>query len=172
MKPPLFVRPLTDQEHKTLQQNLHSSDSFLLRRSQILLASDQRQPPSAISRTVGRSPQMVRNVIHRFHQEGLACLQRKSSRPKRLKTTFDDAAIEALRELLHQSPRTFGQPTSLWTLELAAQVSFEQGLSPYQVSTETIRNALKRLGKSWQRAKHWIVSPDPGYARKKGPETG
>ena len=37
---------------------------------------------------------------------------------------------ERLRALLHQSPRTFGQPTSVWTLDRAAQVSFAQGLLP------------------------------------------
>jgi hypothetical protein len=38
---------------------------------------------------------------------------------------------------------------------------------PPQVSIETIRLALKRLGVGWQRAKHWITNPDPDYARKK-----
>jgi hypothetical protein len=36
-----------------------------------------------------------------------------------------------------------------------------------QVSIETIRLVLKRLKVGWQRAKHWITSPDPDYARKK-----
>ena len=54
------------------------------------------------------------------------------------------------------------------TLELAAQVSFEPGLTPYQVSAETIRQALKRLGKNWKRTKKWISSPDPECQRKKG----
>jgi hypothetical protein len=76
-----------------------------------------------------------------------------------------------LRTLLHRSPRAFGHPTSLWTLELAAQVSFATGLSPRQVSGETIRQALKRLGVSWRQAKQWITSPDPEYARKKGRAT-
>ncbi|HZA25461.1 MAG TPA: hypothetical protein VFA32_23175 [Dehalococcoidia bacterium] len=31
--------------------------------------------------------------------------------------------------MLHQSPRTFDKPTSLWTLVLAAQVSFEQAVT-------------------------------------------
>jgi hypothetical protein len=30
-----------------------------------------------------------------------------------------------------------------------------------RMSIETIRLALKRLGVGWQRAKHWITSPDP-----------
>ncbi len=168
----MFVRPLTKEERERLQAALHSSDSFVLRRCQILLASSQGQKPAQIAQSVGRTPQTVRNVIQAFERQGLACLNKQSTRPKRLRTVIDAAGREALRELLHQSPRTFNQPTSLWTLPLAAQVSFEQGLIPRQVSMETIRQALKRLGKSWKRAKHWISSPDPDYLRKKGPGTG
>jgi len=73
--------------------------------------------------------------------------------------------------LLHQSPRTFDRPTSLWTLELAAAVSFEQGLTATRVTGETIRATLARLGVTWRRAKQWITSPDPEYARKKGGAT-
>ena len=69
--------------------------------------------------------------------------------------------------MLHQSPRTYGKDTSVWTLALAAQVAQQLGLTSRQVSIETIRLALKRLGVGWQRAKHWITSPDPDYARKK-----
>ena len=61
----------------------------------------------------------------------------------------------------------FGKETSLWTLELAAEVSFEQGLTPKRVSREAVRTALQRLGVRWKRAKQWITSPDPAYARKK-----
>jgi hypothetical protein len=39
------------------------------------------------------------------------------------------------------------------------------------VSIETIRQALLRLGVGWQRAKHWITSPDPEYLRKKNDAT-
>jgi hypothetical protein len=94
-------------------------------------------------------------------------LQPRSSRPHTTATIFDVGACEALRALLHQSPRTFGKPTSRWTLALAAEVSFAQGLTPRLVSDETIRVALRRLRVSWKRAKHWITSPDPAYARKK-----
>ncbi len=82
-----------------------------------------------------------------------------------------DAAAERLRALLHRSPRDFGHPTSLWTLELAADVSFAQGLTPTRVSAETIRATLARLGVRWRRAKQWITSPDPAYLRKKGGAT-
>lgn len=60
----------------------------------------------------------------------------------------------------------------MWTLKDAAEVSFEEGLTSERVSGETIRATLSRLGVRWERAKHWIESPDPEYARKKGLETG
>lgn len=171
MRHPIFVRELTDEERQQLEEGLRSSDSFVLRRSQILLSSSQGQTPSEIAKRVGRTDQTVRNVIRAFEEEGLVCLVRKSNRPHNLRTIFDESGVEVLREILHQSPRNYEKPTSIWTLELAAEVSFEEGLSSHKVSTETIRSAMKRLGKSWQRAKHWIVSPDPEYERKKGPET-
>ena len=114
----------------------------------------------------------MRNALHAFHQRGLAVLQPQSSRPHTTHTLFDPGTCEALRALLHQSPRTFGKPTSRWTLQLAAEVSFAEGLTPHLVSDEAIRVALRRLGVTWKRAKHWITSPDPAYLRKKKDATG
>jgi hypothetical protein len=37
------------------------------------------------------------------------------------------------------------------------------------LSAETIRQALLRLG--WKRAKRWLTSPDPDYARQKAAAT-
>ena len=51
-------------------------------------------------------------------------------------------------------------------------MSFEEGLTSEQVSGETIRATLSRLGVRWEGAKRWIESPDPQYARKKELETG
>src|SRR5215208_7453443 len=54
-------------------------------------------------------------------------LRKRSSRPERVHAAFDEGGTEALREMLHRSPREFGKDTSLWTLSLAAEVSFEEG---------------------------------------------
>ena len=53
-------------------------------------------------------------------------------------------------------------------------VSFtgSEGITARLVSDETIRQALKRLGVGWKRAKTWITSPDPAYLRKKRRATG
>ena len=77
-----------------------------------------------------------------------------------------------MRELLHhKKPREYRKDTSLWTLDLAAEVSFEEGLTKERITGETVRATLGRMGVRWERAKRWITSPDPEYARKKGDAT-
>jgi transposase len=171
MQTPLFVRPLLADERATLETGLRSSSAFTVRRCQILLASAEGQVTTTIAHDLRCTEQTVRNALHAFHHRGLTALQPQSSRPHTTATIFDAGTCEALRALLHQSPRTFGKPTSRWTLQLAAEVSFAQGLTPRLVSDEAIRVALRRLGVAWKRAKHWITSPDPANRRKKNGAT-
>ena len=171
MRPPIFVRPLRDAERQALEAGLRSSDAFRLRRCQILLASARHEPVPQIARALGCDQQTERNAIHAFNVQGRAALTPGSHATKTVQRAFDGEEADKLRALLHQSPRSFGKPTSLWTLELAAEVSFAEGLTPTRVSGETIRATLQRLGVRWQRAKRWITSPDPEYTRKKAPAT-
>ncbi len=168
MRKPIYVRPFTDTEQRTLQKGLRASDAFRVRRCQILLASARSQPARLIAAALGCDDQTVRNVIRAFNARGLLALQRRSSAPhRRPHAIFDAARRERLRALLHQSPRTGGHPTSVWTLALAAAVAYAEGITPRQVSGAAMAMALARLNVRWQRAKHWLTSPDPAYARKK-----
>src|SRR5512135_2743185 len=171
MEPPMYIRALSPAEQAGVEAGLRSSNAFTLRRSQILLASNRGQRPSEIARNLGCATQTVRNTLHAFEQRGLGCLKQESSRPKTIHAEFDQAKCEALRAVLHQSPRTYGKATSVWTLQLAAQVCQELDLTSRQVSIEAICLALSRLGVGWQRAKQWITSPDPDYVRKKNGAT-
>ena len=168
MRTPVFVRPLTDDERMAVTAGLRSHDTFVLRRSQILLASARGERAPRIAEQLGCDDQTVLDALHAFNAQGVGALEKGSSRAHHPRPqAFPGGRAEQLRALLHRSPRAFGLPTSLWTLELAAQVSCAQGITVSQVSGETIRLTLKRLGISWKRAKHWITSPDPEYARKK-----
>lgn len=172
MRHPIFVRPLTDAERERLAAGLRSADGFEVRRCHLLLASARGERAPRIAAQLGCSDQTVRDVIRQFERDGLeSCLTPKSHRPKTIHRKLDATAVEGIRALLHQSPRTFGQPTSLWTLDLVAEVSQTEGILAQPVTGEAIRQALHRLGVGWRRAKHWITSPDPGYARKKVPAT-
>jgi transposase len=172
MRPPIFVRELTKRERDRLEDGLHSKDVYVLRRCQILLASAREEWVPRIAATLGCTDQTVRNVIREFERDGLdACLTRGSSRPHTIHAKVDAVATEQIRALLHESPRTFGKPTGVWTLDLVAEVSFAEGITAERVSDETIRQAIGRLDVRWKRAKQWITSPDPEYARKKVPAT-
>jgi transposase len=160
----MYIRLLTSEERQQLEAGLRSSDAFTLRRCQILLASARGQRPAQMGRQLSCATQSVRHAIHAFHHRGLASMHAQSRRPKRTRLML---VAEPLRALLHERPRAFGTPRRTWTLRLAAEVSWEQGLPPTQVSIEPIRQALKRLGVHWRRAKRWITSPDPHYALKK-----
>jgi transposase len=171
MQAPLFVRPLTDAERQALEAGLRSPAAFTLRRCQILLASVGGAHPPQIARALGCSDQTVRNAIHAFDAAGVAALAPRSTRPRATQAAFDAAGAERLRDLLHRSPRDCGHPTGLWTLGLAAEVAFAEGLTARRVSGETVRATLARLDVRWRRAKAWITSPDPAYSRKKAPAT-
>ena len=154
-----------------MQTGLRSKDPFVLRRSQIVLASERGQKAIEIAKTLGCDDETVRNVIKGFNRSGLDILKEGSRRPHTTQAAFSSENVERLKEILHQSPRTFGKATSLWTLGLAAEVSYEKGLVQELVSGETVRATLQRFGMKWTRAKHWITSPDPEYARKKNDES-
>jgi len=170
MKHPLYVRKQTKKEKQAMQAGVRSKDPFVIRRSQIVLASERGQKAIDIAKTLGCDDETVRNVIKGFNQGGIAVLKEGSRRPHSTQAAFSTKSVEQLKEILHQSPRNFGKATSLWTLALTAEVSYENELIKERVSGETIRATLKRFGMKWTRAKHWITSPDPDYERKKNEE--
>src|SRR3954471_17488228 len=111
MNPPLFVRPLTDEERAALRAGLRSPDAFTLRRPQILLASAEGLRPAQIAERFGCASQSARNAIRAFHAEGADCLREESHRPVSARPEIDDAACQRLRALPHRSPRDFGEAT-------------------------------------------------------------
>ena len=131
---------------RQLRAGLRSREAFTLRRAQILLASAEGQRPSQIAARVGCSVGTVRNTIHAFEKEGAGCLGEKKRGPKDAQPILDEAKADPLKGILHQSPRRFGKARSTWTLDLLADVAFEQELTPRRLSHEAVRQAVKRLG--------------------------
>lgn len=168
MNRPLYVRALTPEERRAVEGGLRSADAFTLRRSQILLASAAGKRASEIGRDLHVDTDTALNAIRAFNARGLASLSRRSSRAQTIHFALPPENLEALKALLHQSPRAFGKDESRWTLDLLAEVAAEQGLATHKLTPEGIRQVLLKAGVQWQRAKHWIESPDPAYARKKG----
>src|SRR5262245_12634347 len=142
MKPPLFIRPLTDDERVQLEADRRTADAFRARRAHIVLASARRLSPKPIAQLVGCSVQTVRHVLHAFNTRGVEGLAPQSTRPKTVEPTLDTAHCDHLQHIWHQSPRLYGKPTGVWTLALAAEVGYAQGVTERLMSAETIRRAL------------------------------
>src|SRR5919112_305608 len=56
MRPPIFVRSLSDTEKEQLQTALRSKDAFVMRRAQIILASNRDERASTIARALWDAP--------------------------------------------------------------------------------------------------------------------
>ena len=105
MKAPIFVRSFSEKERERLEAGLRSKNTFTLRRSQMLLASSRGDEAPQIAENLGCGRQTVRDAIHDFNERGVDALVAKSSRPRRTRDAFDEESAEALRGLLHRSPR-------------------------------------------------------------------
>ena len=171
MRARLFVRMLSEAERTELKRKLRSADSFVLRRSQVILFSAAGLSITEISERVGYHAEWVRRIIHRFNREGLAGLERRKRGRRQVVRVFKEDGKAALEDIIHHSPRAYGKETSLWTLALLAEVCHERGLASRRLSAEGMRQVLKRYGIRWKRAKRWLVSPDPQYELKKNGET-
>ena len=142
IKAPTFFCPLTlSRSGRTSAIGLRSPDAFTLRRRQILLASADgagpppRSPPASVSCLANR-PQRLPRLPRRRASTASAL---RSHRPASARSEFDAIACERLLALLHRSPREFGKPTSIWSLELAAHVAFARGITARRVSGESVR---------------------------------
>ena len=172
MHPPLFVREPSAAERARLDAGLRASDAFTVRRAQIVLLSADGRRPREIAQGLRCAVQTVRNGVRAFNAAGTASLTAGPSRPKSAAPVLGAAELGRLRTILHQPPRAFGRARSTWTLALLAEVAHGQGLSPTELSVETIRRALLRLGVGRKRAERWLTSPDPAYAQRNAAATG
>jgi transposase len=162
------VKTLNAEEREVLTKGLRSSLGFTVRRSQILLMSaDEKLTAQQVSERLRCSDQCVREAIHAFEQEGISCLQPRSRARHDQQSAFDEKGRERLKAIIQQSPRQFGYESSLWTLQMLATQAAKEGLTAWEVDEDTVGRTLKQAGVDWQRAKHWIKSPDPHYAEKK-----
>ncbi|MFG2052246.1 IS630 family transposase [Micromonospora sp. NPDC048935] len=161
MAEPVRVRRLTDQEGQKLQQIVHrgSASSVRYRRAMMLLASAGGNRVPVIAQLVQADEDTVRDVIHRFNQIGLACVdpQWAGGRP-RLLSPDDEQFVVATATT---RPVKLGQPFTSWSLrKLAAYLRRLDG-RVIRIGREALRRLLGRRGVTFQRTRTWKQSPDP-----------
>ncbi|WP_310729548.1 IS630 family transposase [Streptomyces sp. N2A] len=168
MAEPVGVRTLTDQEGQKLQQIVRrgSTSSVRYRRAMMLLASAGGNRVPVIAQLVQADEDTVREVIHRFNEIGLACLDPRwaGGRPRLLTPDDEDFVIQTATT----RPTKLGQPFTRWSIrKLAAYLHRVHG-HVIRIGREALRCLLLRRGITFQRTKTWKESPDPERDAKLG----
>ncbi|WP_307808175.1 helix-turn-helix domain-containing protein [Streptomyces oryzae] len=151
MAEPVRVRRLTDQEGQKLQQIVRrgSISSVRCRRAMMLLASAGGNRVPVIAQLVQADEDTVRDVIHRFNEICLACLDPRwaGGRPRLLSDDDEDFVIQAATT----RPTTLGQPFTRWSIrKLAAYLRRVHGRI-IRIGQEALRCLLLRRGITFQR---------------------
>ena len=114
--------------------NVHKNARLTPRgRERIVELVASGQTPQAVSEAAGVCPRTVRKWIGRYQAEGIAGLQDRTSRPKRLHRPTPQAIVERVEALRRQ--RLTGKA-----------IAAETGISPATVSRILKRLGLNRLG--------------------------
>ncbi|WP_244206807.1 IS630 family transposase [Streptomyces swartbergensis] len=161
MAEPVEVRRLTDQEGQRLQQSVRrgSTSSVRYRRAMMILASAGGNRVPVIAKLVQADEDTVRDVIHRFNDIGLACLdpQWAGGRPRLLSRDDEDFVIQTATT----RPRKLGQPFTRWSLrKLVAYLRRVHGRA-IRIGREALRCLPARRRVTFQRTKTWKESTDP-----------
>jgi transposase len=167
MADPVRARRLTEDEGRRLQQIVRrqTGSPIRLRRAMVIMASASGNTVPAIARLVQGDEDAIREVIHRFNEIGLACLdpQWAGGRPRRI-SEDDEAFIVATART---RPQALDQPFTRWSLrKLAHYLTFNRGHRRVIVSRERLREFLHQHKISFQRTKTWKESNDPQIEAK------
>ncbi len=130
----------------------------------MLLASAGGNRVPVIAQLVQANEDTVRDVISRFNEIGLACLDPRwaGGRPRRLSTEEEDFVIQTATT----RPTKLGQPFTRWSLrKLVAYLRKVHGRM-ILIGREALRGLLARRGVTFQRTKTWKESPDPDRETK------
>ncbi len=165
MAEPVKVRRLTDEEGRKLQRLVRRGEGngqasvVRYRRALVVLASAGGNTVPAIARLVQTSPDRVREVIHRFNETGMACLDPKwaGGRPRRMTTDDETFIIETAKA----RPESLGRPFTHWSVRKLAGYLADNPTRVIGIGRERLRQILGREGITFQRTKTWKESNDP-----------
>jgi transposase len=158
---PVRARRLSDQEGQRLQQIVRrgKGESIRVRRAMMIMASASGTPVPAIARLVAADEDTVREVIHAFNEQGLACLDPKwaGGRPRQI--TDDDIAF--IIKTATTRPARLGRPFTHWSIRKLAAYLAGNPTRTIGIGRERLRQILHTRRISFQRTRTWKESTDP-----------
>ena len=125
----------------------------------VVLASAGGNTVPAIARLVQADEDTIRQVIHRFNEMGMACLDPRwaGGRPRQISP--DEEAF--IVETASTRPEKLGRPFTRWSIrKLAGYLSSHAGRT-IAIGRERLRQILHRHRITFQRTKTWKESNDP-----------
>lgn len=166
----LRVRELAIQEGLAIQRILRRSQNAIqVRRAMVVLSSVQGEHVPVIARQTFLSEPYVRELIHRFNEEGLRSLNPRYNGPKQRSgesRTFAEEEKAAIVQLAQMPPQIVGYPFTRWSLSKLRGALLRKGIVS-EISEEALRQILHSEGVTFQRTRTWKVSRDPEFERKR-----
>lgn len=125
----------------------------------VVLASASGNTVEVIARLVQTSPDRVREVIHRFNEMGLRCLdsQWAGGRPRRI--TISNGVF--LVEMATTRPEQLGLPFTRWSVRKLTEYLNDNKTHQILIGRERVRQLLGAHGITFQRTKTWKESNGP-----------
>jgi len=159
------VPPLTELQRAELDALYRTTKKPRLRtRAQmVLLSAEQGLKATEIALIVRECDDTVLRWLKRYLAEGVNGLSDAPMPGRPTKVT--DSYRTELVSVVRRRPRSLGLPYSLWSLQrLVDYMAEKTGL---RISSEALRQVLKKAGIVLSRPQHKISSPDPEYEVKK-----
>lgn len=161
----LRVRRLSSEEGRKITQIVRRgggrTDKSIVkwRRALVVQASAGGNTVEVIARLVSTSSDRVREMIHRFNDEGMQSLdpQWAGGRPRRI-TTDDEAFIVATA---NTRPEKLGRPFTRWSIRKLVAYVGDNGDRVVKIGRERCRQILAENDVTFQRTKTWKESNDP-----------
>jgi transposase len=133
--------------------------------ARIILLSSARVANREIARRVDRTPQWVRQIIHRFNRGGMEAIEwypywHADGTPHKF---FADV-VEEIAEVALSSPKSLIGMTQ-WSLSKLREYLVNQKIVPH-ISLDWLHTLLVRYGIRWRRTKTRKESNDPDFRAK------
>jgi transposase len=163
----LTLRPLTDEESRTVERLAHSrtEPARAVERARIVCEARRGARVPAIARALGITEATVRTWLKRFNTQGMDGLKDapRSGRPP----VYDAAEVGAVIAASLTKPDDLGLPFGSWTLDrLTAYLHEQKGLV---IGRSRVATLLQEEGLRWRTQETWFGERvDPDFVAKRG----
>lgn len=159
------VRTVAPSERRKLHRlKRQKANQVNCSHARIILLSSGGVANRDIAQHVDRSPQWVRQIIHRFNAGGLAAIEWypywQTSGPRKF---FSDV-VEQIAEVALSSPKAL-IGMNQWSLSKLREYLIGQKIIA-RISLEWLRTLLRRYRIRWRHTKTWKESTDPKFRLK------